>query len=301
MRSPGRADRKDPARPGATQRVPDPMPPSLTRSLRRAAGALLLVLLTFSPARAYVLVGEHVLELMAGALGPPRSLRVELRVRLTGADPDGPRELRQTVRSRPPGRLRAETWGEGYQRLHVSDGERHFTARDGRLQGPGRPPGDLILDLLIPRRRVELARRLSELGVDIGRSALGRFGERVCWVVGSAHPSDEVPQLWVDQATFRPVRLRLPALPGEQGSAPLEFRYSDWQPIDGGAYPRRMEVLSGGALQQELRVEDLAADVSLEAGLFDIEALRARLAATPPSTPAAAPLPSAPGTPPAAP
>lgn len=277
------------------------MPPSLTRSLRRAAGALLLVLLTVTPARGYVLVGEHVLELMTGALGPPRSLRVELRVRLTGADPDGPRELRQTVSFRPPGRLRAETWGEGYQRLHVVDGDRHLTARDGRLQGPDRLPGDLIHDLLIPRRRVELARRLEDLGVDLERSGLGRFGERVCWVVGSLRPGDEAPQLWVDQATFRPVRLRLPAVPGDQGSAPLELRYSDWQPIDGGAYPRRMEVLSGGALRQELRVDDLAADVSLEAGLFDLEALRARLAATPPSVPPVAPPPSAPVLPPAAP
>jgi hypothetical protein len=260
------------------------------------AAAFLLTLLFLAPAGGYVLQGEHVLDLMAGALGTSRSLRAGVQMRLTGADPDGPRELRQTVSYGPAGRLHTEAWGEGYHRLHAVDGDRSLTVVNGRLQAQSRNPGDLVHEVLRHRSRGDLVRRLTVLGVDVTRSSLGRLEDRVCFVVGTAQPEDGTPQLWVDQETLRPLRLRLPpsSLAPQEGA--LECRYRDWQPLNGGAYPRRMEVMVGGALCQELRVERLEADVPMDAGLFDLEGLRARMViASPEALPHTVP-PETPGT-----
>lgn len=266
----------------------------LTRDIFRLPGALLLMLLILSPAWAYVLQGEHVLDLMVDAVGPFRSVRAEMQLRLTGADPDGPRELRQTVTYGKGGRLHAEARGEGYHRLHAVDGERSLTVANGSPLGFGRNAGDLVHEVLRHRSRTELKRSLTDLGVDVTRSSLARLEDRVCFVVGTAQPEDGSPQLWVDQETFRPLRLRLPSAAPDAAGGELEWRYREWQPLEGGAYPRRMEVIAGGALRQEMRVERLEVDIPLDPALFDLESLRTRLVNAPP-----APLPGT--VPPAAP
>lgn len=91
-----------------------------------------------------------------------------------------------------------------------------------------------------------LLRLLAQLGVDTSRSALSRLDGRVVIVVGALAGETERPQLWVDQETFFPVRLKA-------GGRDLVLREL-FSPLTGGRFPRLIQVFEQGRLLWQAQV-----------------------------------------------
>ncbi len=92
--------------------------------------------------------------------------------------------------------------------------------------------------------RSGLEQHLRTLKVDTQKTALGRLGDKVVYVLGGDRPTDS--QLWVFKESFLPARVRFS---DDQGVA-WDVRFSDYaSPATGGWFPRLLEVSRGTELQ----------------------------------------------------
>lgn len=86
-----------------------------------------------------------------------------------------------------------------------------------------------------------------DLRVNMERAQLGLLGDHVCHVIG--HPKG--PQIYFDQDTFTPLRVRVPSADGG-----LEVEMTRWEgPPTQGRFPRRIRVREGRRWVMELGVD----------------------------------------------
>ena len=108
-----------------------------------------------------------------------------------------------------------------------------------------------------------LAQGLAARGVALSEVALGRVGGRVAWVLGG-RPQEARPQAWIDKQTFQPIRLVAPL-----GGPPRDVRLVDFgAPVGGDAFPRAVEVWTGGALEARFTLEKLWLNPRLPDAVF---------------------------------
>lgn len=175
---------------------------------RRACGVIWLALMLgwgSPPANAYVLQGEHVLQLMIEAMGVSDRLQVEQeRSDLGRVDTDPVSPTLETVNFAFPDRCRLD--GANGTVFIIEGGQSAlFINHQPVAEEKGRPRD--YTQLLLYRERTLLLNCLTSLGVAIDISSLAREGDRVYYVVGAHFPDDTAPQLWVDKTDFRPFRL----------------------------------------------------------------------------------------------
>ncbi len=92
--------------------------------------------------------------------------------------------------------------------------------------------------------RSGLEQHLRTLKVDTHRTALGRIGGQVAYVLGTANPGDG--QLWVFKENFLPARVRFT----DETGVVWDVRFSDYaSPATGTWFPRLVEVSRGTELQ----------------------------------------------------
>lgn len=246
------------------------------RNLPGVVLALLLAIIPV-PAGAYVLMGEHVLDMMVQALGKADTLEVTQTLTIhavSTATPLPTSALQETVRIRFPYDFRADASGDGYQRQMLVAGGTGFMAVNGVLQNGPLPRYARYNDILMVKPRQALADHLRMLGVDVTVSSLGRLEDSYCYVVGAHFPDEAAAQLWVDKDTFHPMRLILPpaALPSGEGT--VEIRYRNWTFAQGVAYPMHIVMLRNHQVVQEIRVERLQVNPVFTSDLFDAAVLR---------------------------
>jgi hypothetical protein len=236
--------------------------------------ALVLAAMPMS-ANAYVLMGEHVLDLMVKALGHADTLKVTQTVTLNAADiPLVPATLPETVRIRFPYDFRADGAGDGYQRQMLMSGGRVLMAVNGVPQD-GPPPGYArYADILMVKPRPALADHLRTMGIDVSVSSLGRLEDDYCYVVGARFPDENAAQLWVAKDTFLPMRLMLPPAAMSTGEGTVEIRYRNWTFVDGLAYPMHIVLWQNHQIKEEIRVDRLQVNPVFSSDLFDLSALR---------------------------
>jgi hypothetical protein len=101
-------------------------------------------------------------------------------------------------------------------------GGQRWLLREGRVQAGSvaAPPWLPELDVLAVPDAHGLSRLLTALGVDVGKSELGRCGERDCFVLGGRSGD---AQLWVDKDSFDVVELRLADRRRVEFAAPRAF------------------------------------------------------------------------------
>ncbi len=240
-------------------------------------GAALMVMLCLmpTPSRAYVLMGEHVLDLMVKALGQAETVEVN-QVLTIHADrlplPISP--LEETVRIRFPYDLRADATGDGYRRQTVISGRMALLAVNAVLQEGAPPRYTRYHEILMAKPRQALTDHLRMLGIDVTVSSLGRLEDRYCYVVGARYPDETPPQLWVEKDTFHPLRLILPPSTRLTDGGPVEIRYRNWALMDGIAYPMHIVMRQNHQIMQEIRVDKLQVNPVFTPDVFDITALR---------------------------
>ncbi len=263
---------------------------------------------------AYVLQGPHILDLTAKNLGNAKSLYVAHKITFyrfgfiddsgrtfPGSESNQP----QDVYSKPGDshlmpdifdyEMKMETEPmelEGSLRFIFSeafrsdtrshDSERVFIFADGKtltLIDGNRVPGaenrfDLYKDPLLYHTREALVERLLQLGVDVSISSLGRFEEKIAFVIGAQYPDDTVSQIWIDQDTFLPLRLIIKGFNPAGESDTLEFRYHVWWKIGKTHYPSRIEFYQDGNLVRVNQALNFEENASFSEELFDIDYLK---------------------------
>ena len=228
--------------------------------------------------QAYVLQGRHVIDLMIEKLGEAQSLFVMHKLTFHNIEPpvnslrpasdDGTEyientpdtshsnqpiendaysdpqemlELEESLRFVFSQAFRSELKASGSERIHIFNGHETLTILDGNIVPASANRFDLYKDLLLYRSREALVERLLNLGVDVFVSSLGRFEDRLVFIIGANYPDDSVSQIWIDQETFLPVRWIIKGANEATGTDTIEVRYLLWWKIGDIRYPSRIE------------------------------------------------------------
>ena len=286
---------------------------------------ILIVMLVFivnSTAAAFVLQGQHILELMTQKLGQAQSLFVSQKVVFynigeppaaveepeadtPGEDDSQPLiaeldetgaqqvemelapdkiEMEETLRYSFSNGFRSEIMTDDNHRIHVFADGQAFTVIDGAAQRIPETRFDLYKDVLLFRSRPELAGRLSLLNIDVSLSSLTRFEGQIAFSIGAEDADEPVSQLLVDKQSFLPLRWIIANGRTGYGTTHLEVRFLDWWQLeDSFWYPMRIEFFQNDALVRSIQVQRYEVNRSFPPELFDIGALRSNY---PPAAPA---------------
>jgi outer membrane lipoprotein-sorting protein len=206
---------------------------------------------------------------MVKALSSAQTLRVEQTVVVEEATiANQPLELIETLSYAFNDRFRSETRFKNTERIHVVSYDRTLTIIDGRRIVDATGRFDQYKDLLLYRSRPALQKALLSHGVDVGKTSLGRYEDRIVYVIGAQFPDMSVSQVWVDKDSFLP--LRWLHVPIRSPNDRLEFVYNEWQKKGDLWYPMQVETWHDKKRIRRVRVQQLRVDVTLSPELFDI-------------------------------
>ena len=265
------------------------------------------------PAPGYVLQGRHVLDLMVARLGTAKSLYVAEKMILyrmaDTSDDQAPAvtsdsqlstnasteeiTAAQQIESNQKAQLietlefegnlrylfsrafRSDARSSSSEIILVAVGGRTLTIIDGNIVPDRSNRFNLYKDVLLYRSREVLADRLLQLGVDVSLSSLGRFEDKIAFVIGANYPGETANQLWVDKDTLLPLRLILKGAYGTKFSDTVEVRYLIWWKIGKTHYPSRIEFYQGDNLVRVNQAQNCEENATFSEALFDIDQLEA--------------------------
>ncbi|MFH2099300.1 MAG: hypothetical protein ABIJ95_07310 [Pseudomonadota bacterium] len=281
----------------------------MTRNLPAAFLALALfaaLSLAAGGAGAYVLPGQQILEFTAKAMGNAKSLSAtELLILLPGpssytetamapegkADGEGIGETAPLLAQpgalslscgvqvyyRFPGSYRDEARCPQMDLLYVHSGDRTARIVGGMFVDGSEGPLDSVKDLLLFRSAEPLAERLSLLGVDLETTSMGRWNNRITWVLGALYPDETVPQVWIDRETRLPVRWIVTRMAPASNRAGLDVRFENWTNLGTQnrpfRVPGRTQIFQDGRLIRERTLVRAEMDPALSPALFDLSAI----------------------------
>jgi len=238
---------------------------------------LLLIYLTHllptTPATAYVPQSGHILQLMVDAQGETKHLKVNQRLKVF--DPlteSGEIVLAETVHYSFPNRFRADINAESIQRIHVASGQAALTVIDQRVVAETGSLFDRYKDPLLIRTRPLLEKWLETQGIDSRVTSVGRYNDTLAFIIGAQYPDESVSQIWVDKATFRPLRWIIKA--DEPLVREFEIRYQQWQAIGNGWYPWRVEFYENQMLVRQIEVRLVSPENEISSEIYDITTLK---------------------------
>ncbi len=232
-------------------------------------------ILTAPPSHAYVLHGYHLLDLMRREMGTARSLEVvqKLTIQESVLTTEAT-AVQETLSYRFPVAFRSEFASAAGDHIQIYSNGRALTVVDGRIVSDTESELDHYKDIFLFNTRELLIKHLSQLGVAVDVSSVGRFQGRIAYVLGAQYPDETVPQLWLDKETFRPMRWLLkPASAGNLSEA-LEVRYGDWRKVSSIWYPERIEFYLGDRLLRRMQVQRTRVNPEFSKRLFDVAYLK---------------------------
>ena len=237
--------------------------------------SVVILLAVFSPANAYVLQGQHLLELMTQNFKKSRRLLVSQQLVLY--DNSGLRsavELNETLRYDFPETFRSDILSENVKRIHVLSKGMTLTVIDGKAAIESETRYDRYKDIMLFNSRALLEKRLASHGVDFTISSLGRFQGQPAYVLGAQYPDETAPQIWLDKDTFRPIRWVITGKVADNPEDCLEVRYLEWQRVHKTWYPMRVEFYKNDILVRQINVDNIEAAPDFPEDLFNIDHLK---------------------------
>ena len=220
---------------------------------------------------AYVLPGPYLLQLMTQNLGIADRLLVTQKLILHDDNPNKDAdELSETLKFIFPETFRSDIVSENIQRIRILSDSSVFTVTDGKISNEPENSYDHYKDLILFRSREILQKRLSNLGMNVMVTSLGRFQGNPAYVLGAQYPDETSPQVWLDKKTFLPFRWIMTS----NATQNLEVLYLNWKKLNQIWYPMRIEFFSNGSLVREIHVQNIKVNPSFQADLFDIQQLK---------------------------
>jgi outer membrane lipoprotein-sorting protein len=243
---------------------------------------LLVVLFSFyaagffsASAAAYVLPGTHILELMATKSRKAKTLLVSQKLVIHDNDTNEDSvEFNETLRYIFPGSFRSDVESENTKRIHVMSKGSAVTVIGDQIYEPAETRFDRYKDVILFHSRVLLNEKLTLLGLDVTITSLGRFEDKIAYVMGAQYPDKSSSQIWFDRVTFRPIRWLLVSDTPQGIKDILEVRYLNWQAVRGIWYPMRIKFYEQERLVREIRVDHIKVNPTFSKKLFDIEHIK---------------------------
>ena len=234
---------------------------------------IILALATVS--HSYVLPAKQILSFMIEHFGSARTCVVSQKTVIY--DPGlegGMREFEETLYYRYPDRFRCEVSTPGSEQVRVVGPEGAIFVTNGKIIAETENQFDHFKDLLLYRQADLLLKRLSQLDVNLDVVSLGRYKDRIAYVIGAKYPDESVSQVWIEKNTFRPIRYVLSG-GGPHGGALEEIEYADYMPLDKGRwYPARILFFQNGRLARMYLLKTFKVNPELHDQLFDIAYLK---------------------------
>ena len=267
-----------------------------------------------TPIYAYVLQGPHVFDLMIENLGKAKSLFVSQKIifyrsgfvgdskqhpldseskqssdaddaaggsRRTGdhyanemAEVPETMELEGSLRYIFSQAFRSDARSNDSERIFIFSDGKTLTLIDGNSVSGATNRFDLYKDLLFYHSREKLVERLFQLGVDVSISSLGRFEEKIAFVIGAEYPDESVSQVWIDQNSFLPLRWIIKGVDPAGESDTMEIRYLIWWKTGKTRYPSRIEFYQDGNLVRVNQAINFEENATFSEELFDIDYLK---------------------------
>ena len=237
--------------------------------------SVVIFMAVYSPAKAYILQGQHLLELMIQNFKKPKRLLVSQQLVLY--DNSGSKstvELNETLKYDFPETFRSDILSENVKRIHVLSKGVALTVIDGKAAIEPETRYDRYKDIMLFNSRALLEKRLSSHGVDFMVSSLGRFQGQPAYVLGAQYPDETAPQIWLDKETFRPIRWIITGKVADNPEDFLEVRYQEWQQVDRTWYPMRVEFYKKDILVRQINVDHIEAAPDFPEDLFNIDHLK---------------------------
>jgi outer membrane lipoprotein-sorting protein len=225
--------------------------------------------------RAYILPAEQILNFLIDGLGPGRTLIVTQKtVHYDPGFEGGIQEYEETLYYGFPDRFRSEVTAPGLEQVRVVNPDGAILVMNGRIVAETENGFDHFKDLLLYRQTGLLVDRLSQSGVNLQVVSLGRFNDKIVYVIGAKYPDESVPQVWIDKTTFRPARFLLPD-GGSEGDSLQDIQFTDYTSLDKGkTYPGRILFLENDTLVKMQVLETFSVDAEVPGELFDVAYLR---------------------------
>jgi hypothetical protein len=225
--------------------------------------------------RAYILPAEQILNFLIDRLGSCSTLIVMQKTVLY--DPGfegGIQEFEETLYYGFPDRFRSEVTAPGLEQVRVVNPDGAILVMNGKIIGETENGFDHFKDLLLYRKTGLLVDRLSRSGVNLKVVSLGRFKDKIVYIIGAKYPDESVPQVWIDKTTFRPVRFLLRG-GGSEGDHLQDIQFDDYRSLDKGkTYPGRILFLENDTLVKMQVLETFRVNPELPGQLFDVAYLR---------------------------
>lgn len=246
-------------------------------SMKRCAAYFLcaFIVLGFTvPSHSYVLPAEQILDFMIKQFGSTRTFEVFQRtVIYDPALEGGMREFDEALYYWYPDRFRCEVNTPGGEQIRVVGPEGAIFVINGKIVAETESPFDHFKDLLLYRQADLLLNRLSQLNVNLDVVSLGRYKNRIAYVIGANYPDESVPQVWIEKKTFRPMRFLLKSGPDDADLEEIE--YADYVPLDKKRwYPEHILFYRDGGLARMYVLKTFRMNPELPDELFDIAYLK---------------------------
>ncbi|MCW7752892.1 hypothetical protein OOT00_02720 [Desulfobotulus sp. H1] len=235
-------------------------------------GVLIWVTMALMPlsVSAFVPDGPHLVDLMVRAMGVPEKVRLDIVLEIPGdKEAETLGMVKEKLLFRIPDAFRSETEDGRRVRVGTAQGDFVLVLDEIIVREVSGPEDDFYL-LLLVRDRSALLVLLENMGVDVHRTGLTRYGGRICYRLGSPSGS----QILIDKESLYPLAMKRmhTRASGEMGE--ITFRYLEWQRRSGAAWPLRMEILEGEErLLQGMQVKSVQKD-TLSDALFSTEILK---------------------------
>lgn len=244
-----------------------------------------LLLVVFTAADAYVLQGEHVLQLMIEKNNLPVRMRINQQISFfdpgaLAAEPVNPEAVPvskvygQRALYRIPEAYRSDIDAVDLKRIQVVSADDSLTVIDGRISALSENWTDHYKDIFIYRSRKRLVEKLETLGINFSVTSLGRYNGTICYIIGAEYQDESVPQLWVSKDSFQPVRWIFEVYVEQGVVEQKEILYGDWNSYYSSRYPSKIEFFEGKNLIQSIAVSQVEVNPPFSEDLFDIEQIK---------------------------
>jgi hypothetical protein len=223
----------------------------------------------------YVLPAKQILDFMIEQFGSARTFVVfQKTVIYDPALEGGMRELEETLYYRYPDRFRGEVSTPEGEQVRVVGPEGAILVTNGKIIGETENPFDHFKDLLLYRHAEFLLERLSQMDINLDIVSLGRYKDKIAYVIGAKYPDESVPQIWIEKDTFRPIRYVVRGC-GSKDAGLEEIEYADYTPLGKDRwYPARILFSKNGRLGRMYVLKTFKVNQELHDQLFDIAHLK---------------------------
>jgi hypothetical protein len=217
-----------------------------------------------------------VLDLMLDHMDLPSQMRIAQRLTVFEEEfESGAMAFSRTVCYKIPENYYAEIKTDALHRIYLASGDDSLTIVNGRIVSTDTEALHHYKDLFCYHSRQALSDHLAYLGMNVSKSSYGRWEKNIAYVIGAQYPDESRPQLWVDKESFLPIRWIFQAENPAAGLPRIEFRYKDWQQIEGSWYPGVIELIQEGQLLRRMDISRIEINPVFRSAIFNMDQLKA--------------------------